>query len=47
MCDLENLKNEETMTRIESQRHRKKKKNLYDFQHIKMAVIFIGCGCIL
>jgi len=26
VCDLENLKNEETMTRIGSQRHSKKKK---------------------
>ena len=25
VCDLENLKNEEVMTRVESQRHRKKK----------------------
>jgi len=25
VCDLENLKNEETMTRVGSQRHRKKK----------------------
>ena len=24
VCDLENLKNEEAMTRVESQRHRKK-----------------------
>jgi len=26
VCDLENLKNEEAMTRVESQRHSKKKK---------------------
>jgi len=27
VCDLENLKNEEAMTRVGSQRHRKKKVN--------------------
>ena len=27
VCDLENLKNEEAMTRVGSQRHRKKKLN--------------------
>ena len=27
VCDLENLKNEEAMTRVGSQRHSKKKKN--------------------
>ena len=34
VCDLENLKNEETMTRVGSQRHRNKKKScisLVDF----------------
>ena len=29
MCDLENLKNEETMTRVGSQRHSKKKKYIF------------------
>jgi len=28
VCDLENLKNEEAMTRVVSQRHRKKKLSL-------------------
>jgi hypothetical protein len=28
VCDLENLKNEEAMTRVGSQRHSKKKKNV-------------------
>jgi len=28
MCDLENLKNEEAMTRVGSQRHKKKNNNL-------------------
>ena len=28
VCDLENLKNEETMTRVGSQRHSKKKSKL-------------------
>jgi hypothetical protein len=28
VCDLENLKNEEAMTRVGSQRHSKKKKSL-------------------
>ena len=28
-CDLENLKNEEAMTRVGSQRHRKKKNSLH------------------
>jgi len=28
VCDLENLKNEETMTRIGSQRHRKKNRRI-------------------
>jgi len=30
MCDLENLKNEEAMTRVGSQCHRKKRRN-YSF----------------
>jgi len=37
MCDLENLKNEEAMTRVGSQRHSKKKNTFYlntlRFQH--------------
>ena len=34
VCDLENLKNEEAMTRVGSQRHRKRKKKIYIYIYI-------------
>jgi len=34
VCDLENLKNEEAMTRVGSQRHSKKKKNFLIISNI-------------
>jgi len=39
VCDLENLKNEEAMTRVRSQRHRKKT-NLNLFISIQVLVAF-------
>ena len=35
VCDLENLKNEEAMTRVGSQRHRKKTHNIYTLKKHK------------
>jgi len=34
MCDLENLKNEEAMTRVGAQRHRKKNGELNPICHL-------------
>jgi len=40
-CDLENLKNEEAMTRVGSQRHSKKKKKTSTY--ISQPYLFIQC----
>jgi len=55
VCDLKNLKNEEAMTRVGSQRHRKKKpihtsgtrnNTLHDLTLIKLKVArLVGTGC--
>jgi hypothetical protein len=34
VCDLENLKNEEAMTPVGSQRHRKKEKYIYNLRSV-------------
>ena len=41
VCDLENLKNEEAMTRVGSQRHRKKKSSTCSIESIALPVIAV------
>ena len=48
VCDLENLKNEEAMTRVGSQRH-SKKKEIHEIGHDHLhihSVSFIHCSAI-
>jgi len=40
VCDLENVKNEEAMTRVGSQRHSKKKKKKYIYIYSVLRMVF-------
>jgi hypothetical protein len=40
VCDLENFKNEEAMTRVGSQRHSKKKKDITLNKNITLVIIY-------
>ena len=44
VCDLENLKNEEAMTRVGSQRHRRKKNTFVEYCENAVSATISHCG---